>query len=85
MKCPLCSAELRQCLLQPSLSIISCPRETCVFPFNLTVAELHDQNLLITDVTSDDIMKGVYHKMVTEAEVDEKIASFIARSDEDIK
>lgn len=84
MNCPLCSTPLKQHLLQPTLSIIACPQETCIFPFNLTVAQLHEQNLLITDITQEDIMNGMYSKMVDEADVDGKIAHFISRNDDDI-
>jgi hypothetical protein len=84
MNCPLCGTGLVQHLIQPELSIISCPSETCVYPFNLSVSELHAKNLIVTNVSTSDIMKGVHSKMVG-AEVDSRIAAFITRDDKEIE
>lgn len=83
MQCPLCSTLLKQHLLQPTLSIISCPSESCIYPFNLSVAELHEKNL-IHEVTTTDIMTSMKTKMVEDANVDSRIAEFITRGDHDI-
>lgn len=84
MDCPLCGTGLRQMLLQPTVSIIACPSESCVYPFNLSVAQLLQQNLLITDVKTSDIMNGMEKKMVQDAQVEERIAHFISKEDNDV-
>ncbi|ODV77549.1 uncharacterized protein CANTADRAFT_56469 [Suhomyces tanzawaensis NRRL Y-17324] len=81
--CPLCSTPLKQHLIQPTLALISCPLESCIYPFNLLVAELHDNQLLI-EVDTADIMAKMESKMVKDVGVDEKLAEFIAREDPDV-
>ncbi|CUM53179.1 uncharacterized protein AC631_04873 [Debaryomyces fabryi] len=83
MECPLCSSPMKQHLLQPSLALILCSSESCVYPFNLTMAQLQENNLLIPDVKESDIMKGMLTKMVNESQVNEKIAQFIAKNDDE--
>lgn len=74
-----------QYLIQPKVSIISCPSEKCIYPFNLSMTEIQQENLLITDVETSDIMTGMQHKMVNEALVNEKIAQFISKEDGDLE
>lgn len=84
MECPLCCTLLKQHLLQPNVSIIACPSVTCVYPFNLSISELHQQNLLLTDVKPSNIMANMESKMVEEIQIDPKIAKFISKEDNDI-
>ncbi|ABN67710.1 predicted protein [Scheffersomyces stipitis CBS 6054] len=83
MKCPLCSTGLKQHLLNPSLSIIACPSESCVYPFNMSISELHDHNLILS-VSTADIMHNVHKKMNDNKDIDEKLAEFIARDDPEV-
>lgn len=82
MECPLCKTQLRRHLLQQKLAIVSCPLQNCVYPFNLSVAELHENNLLITDVTTDEIMAGMKPKMIDNEHIDNRIAEFITRTED---
>jgi len=84
MECPLCSSLMKQHLLQPSLALILCSSESCVYPFNLTMSQLQENNLLIPDVKESDIMRGMLSKMVDESQVNEKIAQFITKDDNDV-
>lgn len=84
MQCPLCATPLRQNLLQPSISLISCPSVSCIFPFNLSINELHDNNLILSNITTSDIMSNMKSRMVDDANVDPQIANFITREDHDI-
>ncbi|KAK6200092.1 uncharacterized protein RJT21DRAFT_120994, partial [Scheffersomyces amazonensis] len=84
MECPLCSTALRQHLLQPTLSIISCPNEKCIYPFNLSISEMKQNNLILPNITNSDIMYHMESKMVNEAQVDKNIARFISKQDDDI-
>lgn len=61
LTCPLCQTELKLHLLQPELSIISCPSLTCIYPFNLSVDEIHSNNLLVP-MTNHDIMNKMKQK-----------------------
>lgn len=84
MECPLCLSPMKQHLLQPSLALILCSSDSCVYPFNLTMSQLQENNLLIPDVKESDIMKGMLSKMVDESQVDKKIANFITKVDNDV-
>lgn len=75
---------MKQHLLQPSLALILCSSETCVYPFNLTINQLQENNLLISDIKDSDIMSNMLSKMVGDADIDEKLASFITREDSDL-
>ncbi|AGO13183.1 AaceriAFR032Wp [[Ashbya] aceris (nom. inval.)] len=33
-RCPQCNTELRKCLIQQNYSIVICPNEQCMYPFN---------------------------------------------------
>ena len=48
------------------------------------MAQLQENNLLIPDVKESDIMKGMLNKMVQESQVNEKIAQFITKDDNDV-
>lgn len=48
------------------------------------MAQLQENNLLIPDVKESDIMKGMLTKMVDESQVNEKIAQFITKDDNDV-
>lgn len=82
LACPLCQTELKLHLLQPQLSIISCPSESCIYPFNLSVEELHSKNLLIP-ITNQEIMTKMKQKFA-ETNVYENISEFITSRDDDI-
>lgn len=82
MNCPVCFTLLRQNLLLLGLSIISCPNQGCVYPFNLLLAELQEKKLLVK-VSERDIMKGMQEKLAS-AEIDTKLADFIARDDSEV-
>ncbi|KAK6460653.1 hypothetical protein DFJ63DRAFT_320797 [Scheffersomyces coipomensis] len=84
MNCPLCSTALKQHLLQPTISIISCPSETCIYPFNLSISELKQQNLIISNINESDIMHHMESKMINEANVNKNIARFISKADDEI-
>lgn len=84
MNCPLCGTPLKQHLIQPNVSLISCPSTECVFPFNLSMEEIQHQNLLITDINNNDIMNMMQSKMIDVANVDQKIALFISKLDHDL-
>lgn len=75
---------MKQHLLQSSLALILCSSETCVYPFNLTINQLQENNLLISDIKDSDIMSNMLSKMVGDADIDEKLASFITREDSDL-
>ncbi|CAX44963.1 hypothetical protein, conserved [Candida dubliniensis CD36] len=77
LTCPLCQTELRLHLLQPELSIISCPSLTCIYPFNLSVDEIHSKSLLVP-MTNDDIMNKMKQKFKNTTNITEDTSRFIA-------
>lgn len=81
VSCPLCLKSLKQHLLQPNLSIISCTNEDCVYPFNLTMDQIRRENLII-EVTTSDIMTNMQEKLINLG-VDGKISEFISREDKE--
>lgn len=48
------------------------------------MSQLQENNLLIPDIKESDIMRGMLSKMVDESQVNEKIAQFITKDDNDI-
>ncbi|CAN3367432.1 hypothetical protein DICA4_F06612 [Diutina catenulata] len=81
--CPLCGYQLIQHLVQPTMAVLVCPSEQCVYPFNLSVDELHQQKLIVSGIDDEQIVAGMKTKMV-EVGVDDRIANFIAKQDRDI-
>ena len=82
LSCPLCQNNLKLHLLQHQLSIISCPSESCIYPFNLSIEELHSKNLLIP-ITNQEIMEKMKQKFST-TNVYDNISDFITSKDDDI-
>lgn len=70
-------------LIQPTKAVYVCANETCVYPFNLLVAELYHQGLVVDDITDAVIVESMKQTMVS-AGVDKKMAQFITRNDRDI-
>lgn len=82
MHCPLCGAGLAKNLLLPSLSIVACPNESCVYPFNLSVEELQRQ-MLIVKVSEAEIMGQMREKLEL-ADIDAKVSEFMVREDHEV-
>lgn len=81
-RCPLCSTELKTHLLQPNLSLISCPSTNCIYPFNLSIEQLHQQNLLQSP-TNQQVMNMMKDKF-KQINVFPKIADFITQQDDEV-
>ncbi|KAM9926059.1 hypothetical protein OXX80_006614 [Metschnikowia pulcherrima] len=82
MNCPLCAAELRKHLLSSSQAMISCPNESCVYPFNLSMEEIRSQGLTIRTNESE-IMAQMQEKLAR-ADIDSRTAQFMTKPDTDI-
>lgn len=82
MSCPLCGEGLRQNLLLTNLAVVACPSEDCVFPFNLSIAEMELRNLILR--VSELVIMEKMHVKLQNAKIEQKVANFISRSDEDI-
>lgn len=80
--CPLCYTPLIQQVLQPTKALKTCPNESCVYPFNLATAELSSRGLLYT--VSDDAIVAPMLAQMEAAGIDQRIAHFIVRPDDDI-
>ncbi|KAL6453260.1 hypothetical protein SBY92_004827 [Candida maltosa Xu316] len=62
--------------------MISCPSKNCVYPFNLSVDELHSRNLLVP-MSNQEVMDKMKEKFA-ETNVYDNISQFIVRKDDDI-
>lgn len=82
MSCPLCGEDLKQVLFLTTLAVVSCPSESCIYPFNLSMAELERQNLIIR-VSEQVIMEKMQSKL-KEAKIETKVANFITKPDDEI-
>lgn len=82
MSCPLCGEGLKQSLLLTSLAVVTCPAESCVYPFNLSMSEIELRNMILR-VSELLIMEKMQTKL-HEAQVESKVANFITKPDDEV-
>lgn len=77
MKCPLCYTDLRSVMLKPSLVLVSCPLEQCVYPMNMSMDEIKAQGLLRRVL--DELVMGAMGEKLKEAGLEQRMVDFMRR------